>query len=121
MPWVSRGQMTDDELRALWRYIRSAPHDSLRWRDLAGRAASWPSSWRAMDLRDIGEEDRRGWPRDCRRWAPRRHSISSTRSLLRPSSPGDWLFMPSAAGGQVWRGCSRHCSAALRNAAEPQL
>ncbi len=30
MPWVSRGQMTDDELRALWRYIRSAPHDSLR-------------------------------------------------------------------------------------------
>ena len=29
--------------------------------------------------------------------------------------------MPSAAGGQVWRGCSRHCSAALLNAAEPQL
>src|SRR5438552_12447984 len=30
MPWASRGQMTDDELRALWRYIRSAPHDSVR-------------------------------------------------------------------------------------------
>jgi len=30
MPWVSRGQMTDNELRALWRYVRSAPHDSLR-------------------------------------------------------------------------------------------
>jgi len=27
---VSRGQMTDNELRALWRYVRSAPHDSLR-------------------------------------------------------------------------------------------
>jgi len=24
--------MTDNELRALWRYVRSAPHDSLRWR-----------------------------------------------------------------------------------------
>src|SRR5437867_7638505 len=47
--------------------------------DLAGRAASQPSSWRAKDLRDIGEEDRRECPRDCRRWAPRRHSISSTR------------------------------------------
>jgi len=30
MPRVSRGQMTDNELRALWRYVRSAPHDSLR-------------------------------------------------------------------------------------------